>query len=211
MLACEPRYVFPYKAGKTAFALVTACHLPSPSPMPVSLWIKIAFMKQLFLCALLIFFSSAASAQKKQKELPQYKRQIPAYKVGELMQRLRNTDTTYIVNFWATWCAPCIRELPEFETLQKKFAGTTTKVLLVSLDFKEEMAFRVPAFIDRRPVTPEVVWLNETDAEKFIPQIDNRWTGSMPATMIVSGPQRKKAFVERMVTADEIVEMLGER
>src|SRR4028119_947472 len=89
---------------------------------------------------------------------------IPAYKATALMQRLSNPDTTYIVNFWATWCVPCIQEMPEFEILEKRFAGTSVKVLLVSLDFKEDLRFRVPAFIERKRGMAEVVWLAETDA-----------------------------------------------
>ena len=156
---------------------------------------------RIVLLALLLSFSTAqVSAQP---------RLLPHYKAGALMQRLANPDTTYIVNFWATWCAPCIHELPEFQELDKQFAGTTTKVLLVSLDFKEDLRFRVPTFLDKKKITPEVVWLAETDAEKFIPKIDKRWSGSIPATLIISGPERKQVFLERTVTAEEIVRGLA--
>lgn len=136
-------------------------------------------------------------------------KQIPAYKAPALMERLANPDTTYIVNFWATWCAPCIHEMPEFETLQKRFAGTAVKVLLVSLDFKEDLRMKLPAFIERRRgALPEVVWLAETDAEKFIPKIEKRWSGSIPATLLIAGPDRKQLFLERTITAEEIIGML---
>ena len=125
------------------------------------------------------------------------------------MKRLAAPDTTYIVNFWATWCAPCVQELPEFQELEKRYAGTTTKVLLVSLDFKEDLRFRVPTFLERKRIAPEVIWLAETDAERFIPKIDKRWSGSIPATLIVAGPDRKQVFLERTITADEIVRGLA--
>lgn len=136
-------------------------------------------------------------------------KQVPSYKAAALMERLANKDTTYIVNFWATWCAPCIHEMPEFEALEKRFAGTAVKVLLVSLDFKEDLRMKVPAFIERRHgALPEVVWLAETDANKFIPKIEKRWSGSIPATLLIAGPDRNQLFLERTITADEIIGLL---
>lgn len=155
---------------------------------------------RIFLLALVLGFSAVRAAAQP--------RQLPAYKVDALMQRLANQDTTYIVNFWATWCIPCVQELPEFQVLEKKYAGTTTKVLLVSLDFKEDLRFRVPTFLEKKKIAPEVVWLAETDAERFIPKIEKRWSGSIPATLIIAGPDRKHTFIERSITADEIVGLL---
>ena len=60
------------------------------------------------------------------------------YKINELLNRINNdSDTTYVVNFWATWCKPCVAELPEFEKLHldAKDNNRKTKVLLVSMDF----------------------------------------------------------------------------
>lgn len=133
-----------------------------------------------------------------------FAQKIPAYNADALVQRISNPDTIYIVGFWATWCGPCVKELPEFDELHKSYAGKPVKVLLVSLDFKEDTDKKLPNFIKRKKLLPEVVWFNETDANSFIPKIDNTWQGSIPATMIVSKANEYQSFFEGNVTARQI-------
>lgn len=129
---------------------------------------------------------------------------VPAYKVEDLQQRLANADTVYVVNFWATRCAPCVKELPEFRKLAQRFEDKPVKILLVSNDFKEDYDRKLPAFIRRKKLKQEVVWLNETNANEFIPRIENRWSGSIPATLIVYGKTQYRNFFEGAITADQL-------
>ena len=50
-----------------------------------------------------------------------------------------NNDTVYVINFWATWCGPCVEEMPYFEQLHARMAEKPVKVLLVSMDFKKDL------------------------------------------------------------------------
>lgn len=129
-------------------------------------------------------------------------------KATALNARTASADTVYVINFWATWCPPCVAELPEFETLQDQYDGKPVKILLVSLDFKEDVRFKVPAFVQRKRLRPEVVWLDETDANAFIPKIEPRWTGSIPATLILDNRHKKRAFLERSITAAELAAII---
>src|ERR1043165_4592291 len=52
-------------------------------------------------------------------------------------------DTTYVLNFWATWCKPCVEELPGFDSLLVLESKNPVKIILVSLDFKEDLEKRV--------------------------------------------------------------------
>lgn len=130
--------------------------------------------------------------------------QIQAYKAHELMQRISKTDTFYIVNFWATWCGPCVKELPQFTNLAAQFAGRPVKIILMSLDFKDAYPKKVAAFVQKKKLQHEVVWLNETNANEFIPKIDNRWQGSIPATLLYYKKTEYTNFFEGTITAQQL-------
>jgi thiol-disulfide isomerase/thioredoxin len=130
--------------------------------------------------------------------------QIPAYSAEDIIHHTSNKDTVYIINFWATWCAPCVHELPEFNKLHGYYAGKPVKVLMVSLDFKEDYPNKLAGFLRRIKLEPEVVWLSESDPNTFIPKIDNSWQGSIPATLIVQPGKGFKQFIEGIITEKKI-------
>jgi thiol-disulfide isomerase/thioredoxin len=104
------------------------------------------------------------------------------YKIDELVQRIESEKQTLIVNFWATWCKPCIAELPAFDSLQ--LADPTVKVLLVTIDFKDELEAKVNPFLQKHSVKAECVLLDEVNGNDFINKISKDWTGAIPATLI---------------------------
>ncbi|HYD23044.1 MAG TPA: TlpA disulfide reductase family protein [Flavipsychrobacter sp.] len=130
--------------------------------------------------------------------------QTPSYKIDDLVKRVSNKDTVYVVNFWATWCIPCVKELPEFNKISDQYQGKPVKVLMVSLDFEDAYPKKLDAFIAKKKLKPEVVWFNETNANVFIPKIDNSWSGSIPATWIVNAKKEYSNFNEGIVTAQQL-------
>jgi thiol-disulfide isomerase/thioredoxin len=147
-----------------------------------------------FLLPIFLLLSFASAAQKP----------VEHVNTKSLMARTSSSDTVYVINFWATWCPPCVAELPEFDALQEQFADRPVKILMVSMDFKEDIAFRVPAFLERRRLKPEVVWFSDTDANKFIPQIEPRWSGSIPATLILDNKNKRRTFLEQTITEKQV-------
>lgn len=121
---------------------------------------------------------------------------VPEYRSFEDLRPLleRDNDTTYVVNFWATWCKPCVRELPLFEQLYDHYAGKPVKILLVSLDMRRDLETRLPRFLSEQGIRPEVVALTDTDQNGWIPQVDPEWSGAIPATLVRKGD--RKVFVE---------------
>jgi len=106
------------------------------------------------------------------------------YKIDALLKRIKQPDTTYVVNFWATWCKPCIQELPAFDSLYTLTKGTTIKVLLVNLDFTEELNKKVNPFLQKNHVQAECVLLDEVNGNDFVNKISPSWSGAIPATLL---------------------------
>lgn len=123
-----------------------------------------------------------------------------------IIKHTSSRDTVYIINFWATWCAPCVEELPVFNKLKAHYKDKPVRVILVSLDFKENYPMKLGYFLDRKKIMPDVIWLTDTNPNEFIPKIDNRWEGSIPATIVVR-PGTNKLFHEGQVTERQVIKM----
>lgn len=108
---------------------------------------------------------------------------------------LKQNDTLYVVNFWATWCAPCVKELPYFEDFSKENSNQKVKVILVSLDFEKQKDSKLIPFLKRKKITSDVVLLLEKDYNNWLPKVDKNWSGSIPATLLIKG--NKRQFVEQ--------------
>jgi thiol-disulfide isomerase/thioredoxin len=122
-------------------------------------------------------------------------------KADALAKRFTNdSDTTYVINLWATWCAPCVKELPYFEQLNETYKDKKVKVLLVSIDFVADYEKKLVPFVKKRKLQSEVMLLNETKPNEFIDKIHPKWSGSIPATLIVNSKKGYKEFFEEEVT-----------
>ena len=131
--------------------------------------------------------------------------QVREVKFNTIDSLLRlSPETPIVINFWATWCKPCVQELPYFEQLNKNFLGAGVKVVMVSLDFKRELDTRVKPFVLKNNMTSEVLLLNEPDYNSWINRVDSSWSGAIPATVIIS--KGKKDFFEKEFTSYEELE-----
>ena len=117
---------------------------------------------------------------------------VKSYSYEELKVILdQKDDKTYVVNFWATWCAPCVKELPAFEKLNSAYAAKGVEVLLVSLDFPKQLKKRVLPFIAKKKIQSKVVLLDNGKDDSWIKAIDSSWSGAIPATLIYNKASRK--------------------
>ncbi len=117
-----------------------------------------------------------------------------------------NNDTLYLVNFWATWCTPCVEEIPAFEKITEEYHDSKVKVLLVSLDFPKKIESQLMPFLKRHNITSEVLVLDDPDANKWIDRVDPEWSGAIPATVIYSNKDRD--FYEGSFTYDELKQLV---
>ncbi len=114
----------------------------------------------------------------------------------------KNNDTLYVVNFWATWCKPCVQELPFFEEASIKFGREKVKIIYVSLNAVKELA-AVQHFIDSRNLQNKKLLLNAPNPNSWIDKVDSTWSGSIPATVMYK-KGKKVFFKEGGFTQDEI-------
>ena len=149
-------------------------------------------MKYLISLILLLAICLGATAQ-----------EIKSYSFAELDTKLAEAsrNQVVIVNFWATWCKPCIKELPYFESLKGDFNNNKLKVMLVSLDMEKERAVN---YAQKKNLQSEVLYLDEVDFNQWIDRISPEWSGAIPATLML-GPDGKRSFFEGSFEQEELV------
>lgn len=132
----------------------------------------------------------------------QEKTTVEVYNYSELEPLLYmvNPKKTYVINFWATWCAPCIKELPYFQELHD--TNKDVAVVLVSLDFPEKLETQLMPFIKKKNLTPRVILLDDPNENTWIRAIDSTWSGALPATVIYN--KEKRVFYEQSFTKESL-------
>lgn len=120
----------------------------------------------------------------------------------------RKNDTTYVVNFWATWCSPCVKEIGYFESLYRNTREDKVHILLVSLDFPNQAEKRVTPFLEEKKITAPVALMTNIRYNDWIDKVDPAWSGAIPATLIFRNG--KRVFLEKELTEAELVENVNQ-
>ncbi|MCI1265476.1 MAG: TlpA family protein disulfide reductase [Saprospiraceae bacterium] len=106
----------------------------------------------------------------------------------------KQDDTLRVFNFWATWCKPCVQELPYFEELNRDQKNKKFILYLVSLDFKTSIDKKLKPFILKKKISSKVLLFDGGNPNDWIDRIDPNWSGSIPASLVsLNG---KKIFEE---------------
>jgi thiol-disulfide isomerase/thioredoxin len=129
-------------------------------------------------------------------------------KIDQLTTSIKaEKERIQVINFWATWCGPCIKELPLFEQLNE--ARKDIRVRLVSLDL-DPNPDKVRSFAVRKKLKAEIVMLDERDPNSFIDKIDKSWSGALPATLVINNKTGKRKFVNRELKEGELDRLITE-
>ena len=153
-------------------------------------------MKQVILLTALVLLS----CKKEVKEPAEPENDhIEVMNFAELENLLQQQEEeVLLVNFWATWCKPCVEEMPYFEEVHDSLGDSDLKVILVSLDFPNKLESQVIPFVKNKGLKPQVVLLDDPHENEWIPKVDSTWSGAIPATLLLKDGQRK--FFEKSFT-----------
>ena len=130
--------------------------------------------------------------------------EIQKIKATDLERTIAESQTPLIINMWATWCVPCIEEIPYFLEEVKKHRKDSLKILLVSLDFKEDFPKGIAAVVKKRKFDAPVAWLDETNADYFCPKLDSNWQGGLPASLFINNKTGYRKFYEQKLSHSEL-------
>lgn len=117
----------------------------------------------------------------------------------------RHDSVLYVVNFWATWCAPCVKELPEFMEVNTMMHGQKNyKMILVSLDNAKLVESKVRPFLKANNIPTDVYVLDDNKRMNYwIGQIYHDWSGTIPATALIRNG-KVVFFKEEQLTKEEL-------
>ena len=124
-------------------------------------------------------------------------------KITKLKTRIDSgRDTIYVINFWATWCPPCVAEIHDIDSLGKIYGGTKVKFLLVSINYKEDYDSKFIPFIRAKNILCETMLLDENDFDYFPRVIDKDWNGDIPCTFVINSEKFRKVKLQKKITSE---------
>ncbi len=164
---------------------------------------------RIILCAIFVCLFSSCKNGESKNHLPAPKTvhykggTVAVYKYDGLAPFLtKNDGKLHIFNFWATWCKPCVEELPHFEKLYQTYKNKGVEVNLVSLDIPATVEQKLIPFIEREKLQTPVLLLDDPYQNDWIPKVDANWSGAIPATLFYKNG--KSAFFEQSFTYEEL-------
>lgn len=141
--------------------------------------------------------------------------EIKRIKITDLEMTIKESKTPLVVNFWATFCKPCLEEIPYFHEVIKNHKQDSVQLLLVSLDLEDYYPTKLRTFAAKQKYTAPIAWLDEFNADYFCPRIDSSWSGAIPATLFVNNRLGYRKFYEEQLSREkfkkEIMAILGKK
>ena len=137
--------------------------------------------------------------------------QVEAISIDDFHRVLESHQGKVIViNFWATWCIPCVQELPELNELQKRFRDKGLMVIAVSLDDQDKLEDSVRSFFAKR--APDLISYLSTEEEPsdFVGSLDPEWLGALPSTYFLNGSGEVKKGATGRLSYQRFEELVTE-
>ncbi len=152
----------------------------------------------IIILGLLLFYNLSLQSQ-----------EISMIGVSEIKEMLeKQDDKLYVINFWATWCGPCVTEIPHFEKVAKEYSKEKIEFVLASLDFPSQLEKRLKPFIRKNNISLKVVLIEELDYGRWMGMVDKNWQGNIPVTLFVNNVAGKREFIDRPLDEKELREII---
>ena len=100
-----------------------------------------------------------------------------------------------LVNFWATWCKPCVKEFPELTKLYKNYNDKGFELVFISLDDQQDIDSKLKPFLKKQGVDFLSYYSAFSNAEELIDYIDKNWQGAIPSSYIYDREGNLKASI----------------
>ena len=133
-----------------------------------------------------------------------YAQDIPKWKTADIQQFIDTTQKPVIINFWASWCKPCLEELPYFQKLVKQYESDSLQLILVNLDMAENYPKKIKSTAAKFKLKAPIYFLDETDADIFCPAVDKSWSGAIPASLLLNNRSGYRKFVEDQLSEKDL-------
>ena len=131
--------------------------------------------------------------------------EIKKIKITDLEKTIKESKEPMIISFWATYCVPCLKEIPYF---QEKAKSQKISLLLVSVDLEEAYPKQISATAKKLKFTAPIQWLAETDADYFCPKVDSSWSGGLPSTLFINNSTGFRKFIEDEISKQEFAKQI---
>jgi len=152
------------------------------------------------LCMLLFIYGCGNKQKKDAQKLEKNSIEIVNFNGFEKYLN-QEDDKVYVINFWATWCKPCIEEMPYLLKLQEE---KNVELILVSLDFPKMKDSHLKPFLEKRKIDAKVVLLDDPNSNVWIPKVNPDWGGAIPATLIYKN-EKSQFYARPFVNYDELI------
>jgi thiol-disulfide isomerase/thioredoxin len=133
-----------------------------------------------------------------------FSQEIKRIKITDLEKTIKESNGPLIVNFWATYCVPCLAEIPYFQETAKQYKDKGVKLLLVSLDMKDAYPKKINTIAKKLKLNLPIYWLDESNADYFCPKVDSAWSGALPSSLFINNHTGYRKFFEDELSKEKL-------